>query len=423
MNKFDESTINPNEELFESDYILNPKTNRREFILDSAAAAGGLAAMMGGLSMPANVMASDKPFDEVVKIGYLPITDATALLVAHGMGYFEEEGLKVDKPTLIRGWAPLIEGFAAHKFNLVHFLKPIPIWMRYNNNFPVKVTGWAHTNGSGLIVGKHIKANTFKELGGTQIAVPFWYSIHNIIVQMGLREAGLEPVIQDQKIPLKPNQVNLQIMPPPDMPPALAAKKIDAYIVAEPFNAAGEMLAGGRMLRFTGDIWENHPCCAVCMHDEHTEKQKEWTQKVMNAVVKGAVYAQQNKEEVAEMISRDGKRYLPMKAKVVMKAMTDYDDSAYAMPDAIKHPEWSGGRIDFNPYPYPSATKLLIEKLKDTLVTGDAKFMANLDPDFAVNDLVNYEYVTKAMDKFEAWDKVKGVNPNSPTSRTEVFKL
>ena len=181
------------------------------------------------------------PDDEVVRIGYLPITDATVLLVAHAKGFFEEEGLKAERPTLIRGWSPLVEGFAAGKFNLVHFLKPIPIWMRYNNGFPVKIMSWAHLNGSGVVVGKHVKANNFSDLGGLQVAVPYWYSMHNIVLQMGLKHAGLKPVIKSQGEPIAPDEVNLQIMPPPDMPPALAAKKIDAFIVAEPFNAAGEL--------------------------------------------------------------------------------------------------------------------------------------------------------------------------------------
>ncbi|BBP45032.1 hypothetical protein THMIRHAS_04050 [Thiosulfatimonas sediminis] len=413
----------PDNPMSHHDYVFNPKKGRREFILDSMAAAGGLTAALGGLTLPNQAMAADEPFDEVVRIGYLPITDASALLVAHAMGFFEDEGLKVDKPTLIRGWSPLIEGFAAHKFNLVHFLKPIPVWMRYNNNFPVKITGWAHTNGSGVVIGRHLKADSFADLGGKQLAVPYWYSMHNIVLQMALKNAGLEPVIQDQTDPLKPNQVNLQIMPPPDMPPALAAKKIDAYIVAEPFNAAGEVLAGGKMLRFTGDIWKNHPCCVVCMHDEHTEKRKAWSQKVMNAVVRGAVYAQENKEEVAKMLSREGKRYLPMKAEVVLKAMTDYSPANYATPDAIKHEDWDVGRIDFNPYPYPSATKFIIDQLKETLVTGDTTFLKELDTDFVVNDLVEYEFVKNAMDKYKVWDKVKGVNPENRLEREEVFEL
>lgn len=409
-----------NQQQAETDYRFNPVKGRREFILDALATMGGMAASM---MLPASAWANDDNFDEVVRIGYIPITDASALLVAHGMGFFEEEGLKVEQPTLIRGWSPLIEGFAAGKFNLVHFLKPIPVWMRYNNKFPVKITSWAHTNGSGLVVGKHTGVDEFKQLGGKQIAVPYWYSMHNIVLQMALRDAGLEPVIQDQSVALKPNQVNLQIMPPPDMPPALAAKKIDAYIVAEPFNAAGELLAGAKMLRFTGDIWKNHPCCVVCMHESHVTKRQEWTQKVMNAVVKGAIYAQENKAEVAKMLSKEGKKYLPMSAEVVLKAMTDYSDTNYASPDAIKHPDWNVGRIDFNPYPYPSATKFLVDQLKQTLVAGDATFLKDLDTEFVANDLVNYEFVKKAMDKQGAWTKVKGVNLSNPTSREEVFKL
>ena len=163
--------------------------------------------------------------------------------------------------------------------------------MRYNNGFPVKIMSWAHLNGSGVVVGKHIEASNFADLGGLQVAVPYWYSMHNIVLQMGLKHAGLKPVIKSQGEPIAADEVNLQIMPPPDMPPALAAKKIDAFIVAEPFNAAGELLAGGKMLRFTGDIWRNHPCCVVCMNELQVTKNPEWSQKVMNAIVKAQVYS------------------------------------------------------------------------------------------------------------------------------------
>ncbi|MEM9124032.1 MAG: ABC transporter substrate-binding protein, partial [Pseudomonadota bacterium] len=82
---------------------------------------GGLLAGLSGLAagLPTRGFAQE---DEVVRIGYIPITDATALLVAHANGYFEDEGLEVEQPTLIRGWSPLVEGFVSNKFNLVHFL-------------------------------------------------------------------------------------------------------------------------------------------------------------------------------------------------------------------------------------------------------------------------------------------------------------
>lgn len=402
-------------------YLFEHELGRRDFLLDLLA-MGGLAA--GLSSLPGVLNAAEPPADEVVRIGYIPITDATALLVAHANGYFEDEGLEVAQPTLIRGWSPLVEGFAAGKFNLVHLLKPIPVWMRYNNQVPVKIMSWAHLNGSAVVVGRHVEAKDFADLGGKQVAVPYWYSMHNIVLQMALRNAGLKPVIQDQTAPLAADEVNLLIMPPPDMPPALASKKIDAFIVAEPFNAAGELLAGGTMLRFTGDMWKNHPCCVVCMNEQTVAARPEWTQKVMNAVVRAQIDAQANKREVAHMLSKDGKGYLPMPAKVVERAMTFYDVADYSDPAAIRHKaEWQNGRIDFQPYPYPSATRMIVEEMNQTLVGGDKTFLEGLDPDFVTEDLVDYEHVRVAMERYMDWSKVPGIDPNKPYEREEVVIL
>ena len=419
------SVNGPNDDAISQDdleYLQEHEMNRRDFVMDSLA-MGGLAATFGLTGSAASWASIQPPEDEVLRIGYLPITDATVLLVAHAKGFFEEEGIKTERPTLIRGWSPLIEGFAAGKFNLVHFLKPIPMWMRYNNGFPVKIMSWAHLNGSGLVVGKHTGVESFDGLGGKQVAVPYWYSMHNIVLQMALRNVGLKPVIKGYGEELAADEVNLQIMPPPDMPPALAAKKIDAFIVAEPFNAAGELLAGGKMLRFTGDMWKNHPCCVVCMNEDKVKANPEWTQKVMNAIVKAQIYSQQNKKEVAYLLSKDGEGYLPMKANVVERAMTLYDEESYAEPDAIQNPDWKSGRIDFQPWPFPSATKLIVNELKSTLVGGDATFLNDLDPNFVVEDLVDYQFVKAAMEKHSGWEDVPGFNAENPFEREEIINL
>jgi len=384
-------------------------------------AAGGLAAVLaakGGLARAAT------PEDEVVRIGHLPITDATALLVAHALGAFEEEGLRTEPPVLIRGWAPLAEGFAAGKFNLVHLLKPIPVWMRYNNKVPVKIVAWAHTNGSGLVVGGNTGITSFADLGGRQIAVPFWYSMHNIVLQIGIRSAGLTPVIKPTGEAVAKNEVNLQVLQPPEMPPALAAGKIDGYIVAEPFNALGELKAGGKILRFTGDIWKNHPCCVVAMHEQDTVERPEWTQKVVNAVVKAEIYASKNKREVARLISQDGKGYIPLPAAVIERAITHYDDPDYDKLGANRHKQaWGNDRIDFQPWPYPSATKLIVEAMGKTVVSGDKTFLDKLDPDFVVNDLVDSSFVRRALAKYPEWKNDPSVNAGDPFNRVEVIEV
>ncbi|MCY4325376.1 MAG: ABC transporter substrate-binding protein [Betaproteobacteria bacterium] len=395
----------------------HPQDPQRRVLLDMLA-AGGLATLLGKRAAAAN------PADGVVRIGYLPITDAAALLVAYANGYFAEQGLEAERPTLIRSWPALVEAFASHTFNVVHLLKPIPIWMRYNNNFPVKVAAWCHTNGSAVVVGGHTNIKSFADCGGGQIAVPFWYSMHNVVLQMALREAGLKPVIKNQGEAVAADEVNLQVLPPPEMPAAMAARKIDGYIVAEPFNALGEIKAGGRVLRFTGDIWKNHPCCALVMHEEDLAERRAWSQKVVNAVVKGALYASANKSETARMISRDGESFLPVPAQVVERAMTYYNNEEYTTSQAVRNAkDWGNGRIDFNPYPYPSATKFLVEQMRQTVGGSDNEFITNLEPQTVAQDLVDYELVTNALQDNDSWLADPSVDATSPWQRQEVFKL
>jgi NitT/TauT family transport system substrate-binding protein len=192
--------------------------------------------------------------------------------------------------------------------------------------------------------------------------------------------------------------------------------------VAEPFNALGELRAGARMLRFTGDIWKNHPCCVVVTHERQTVDRPEWTQKVVDAVVKAQIYASKNKAEVARLISKDDRAYLPMPAAVVVKAMTDYGTS-YEASGAIRHREWSNGRIDFQPWPYPSATRLIVEAMGKTVVEGDATFLNGLDPEFVVRDLVDYRFVTKALERHPEWVEDPSVDRKSPFVRDEQLTL
>ena len=388
--------------------------------------AGALAAFSGAAALTARKGWAEKKFDPVVRIGYLPITDAAALLIAHEMGFLKKQGLDSERPTLVRGWSQIVEAFQAHKFNLVHLLNPIPVWMRYNNKFPVKITAWDHTNGSALVVGAQTGIQSFKDFGGKQLAVPFWYSNHNIIAQMLLRDAGITPVIRPQDAKLGPNECNLLVLAPPDMPPALAAKKIDAYIVAEPFNALGEIKAGAKMLRFTGDVWKGHPCCVVAMHeaDVMDPARAAWTQGIHNAIVEAQLYMAENRKATAQLLSKDGKNYLPFPFEVIDRAMNFYDPAYYKNPLAIKHVEWQQSRINFQAWPYESATKVVTEELKKVVLTGDRAFMDKLSADFVAKDLVNYGFIRKSLEKNPKWrDDLSVPQTGDPYNRIEVIEV
>src|SRR5699024_1627555 len=129
-----------------------------------------------------------------LRIGYLPITDAAPLLIAHHNGLFQKQGLAVERPRMFRGWAQIVEAFLSGNVNVVHMLSPMTVWARYGSRSPSKVVAWNHVNGSALTVAVSRGINQLEDLGGTTFAIPFWYSIHNIVLQYMMRAKGLEPI-------------------------------------------------------------------------------------------------------------------------------------------------------------------------------------------------------------------------------------
>lgn len=335
--------------------------------------------------------------DAPVRIGYLPITDATPLLVAHGKGFLEAEGLVAEKPVLLRSWAQILEAFLSGQVNVVHLLSPMTVWARFGSKAPAKVVAWNHTSGSGLSVAPQI--DSVKDLGGKTVAIPFWYSIHNVVLQMLLRENGLTPVAKRNAAPAA-NEVALVVMAPSDMVPALASGQIAGYIVAEPFNATAEALGVGKILRFTGDVWKDHACCVVFMHERDLRERAEWSQKVVNAMVKAQLWTRGNRAETAVLLSKDGEnKYTPHPTAVLNKVLAppESDVAAYVKSGAIRNAAWHERRIDFQPYPFPGYTEELVRQLKTTLTEGDRGFLDSLDPAAAARELVDDSLVKKAI--------------------------
>ncbi|PAJ77750.1 ABC transporter substrate-binding protein [Burkholderia ubonensis] len=374
--------------------MCNVPMSRREWLkLASLFTVAGAAPLLKAFDARA---AADP--NAPVRIGYLPITDATPLLVAHNNGYFDAAGIQAEKPTLLRSWAQLVEAFLSGQVNVVHLLSPMTVWARYGSKAPAKVVAWNHVNGSALTVSPDV--NTVANLGGKTVAVPFWYSIHNVVLQDMLRAQGLIPVLKHSGSP-GPREVNLVVMAPSDMPPALASKKIAGYIVAEPFNAAAEQLNVGKILRFTGDVWRNHACCVIFMHEQDLTQRAAWSQKVVDAIVKAQLWTRANPQEAAKLLSKEGpNRYTPHASQLLARVLAPQaaDQGRYLGDRAIQHANWGSKRIDFQPYPYPSYTEELVRRLKTTQVEGASQFLASLDPKQVASDLVDDRFVKKSME-------------------------
>lgn len=386
-------------------------TNRRDFLkLLSLFTLAGSSSLLH-----AQEQARQADPNAPLKIGYLPITDATPLLVAHAQGLFDKHGIKAEKPVMFRSWAQLVEAFLSGNVNVVHLLSPMSLWTKYGSNAPVKVVMWNHLAGSALTVANSI--NNISELGGKTVAIPFWYSIHNIVLQQLLKANNLAVT---EKSP-QPNEVKLTVMPPSDMVAALATGAISGFIVAEPFNAIAEAKGVGKVIRFSGDVWKDHACCLTMMHEADVNQRPEWVQGVVNALIEAQVFCLEQRTETAKLLSR-ANGYTPHDQNVLENVLAPSDTlwNSYIQSGAIKHPEWHQQRIGFQPYPFDSYMEKLVELLKETHIAGNNAFLANLDPSQVARDLNAPQFVRKAL---EQGDLLAKFGLTGGFNRTEIIEI
>lgn len=328
-----------------------------------------------------------------LRIGYLPITDASPLLVAHATGALDAAGFDAADPTLLRSWADLVEAFQGGQVDVVHLLMPLAVRLRFGTDFPAKVVAWNHTNGSALTAAPRIA--TIADLAGETVAIPFWWSIHNVVLQKLLRANGLTPII-DGDPSAADGTVKLVILPPPDMVPALAAGSIAAFIVADPFNALAELGDAGRVLRFTGDVWRDHACCVTVVTEDFITGRGDAAQGLVNALAASQLTIAEDRPGAARLLADGG--YLPQSVESIERALTHYATEEYLDSGAIVHPEWNAERIGFQPYPFESYTTSLIESLRDTLIDGDTAFLAGIDDRTAHRELIAEGLAKSAID-------------------------
>ena len=61
--------------------------------------------------------------------------------------------------------------------------------------------------------------------------------------------------------------------------------------------------------------------------------------------------------------------------------------------------------------------------MAETVVSGDTTFLSGLDSQFVTDDLVDYNFVRKALEANPEWLNDPSVNPGDPYVREEILKL
>jgi len=213
----------------------------------------------------------------LLRLGFVPLTDAAPLLVAQAKGFFRRHDVRVEL-VRVGAWAALRDKLAFGRLDGAQMLSPMPIAITLGLaavQAPVVVAATLGLNGNSITLGHALwgeiesaapelairrplpaaalaAALSARAAAGRPapvLAVVYPFSSHNYLLRHWLHAGGIDP----------DRDVRLTVVPPPDIADALADGAIDGFCAGEPWGSRAVDLRVGRIALISADIWRNHP--------------------------------------------------------------------------------------------------------------------------------------------------------------------
>jgi len=356
---------------------LFPVDSVRRRFLKAVGANTARAAIASVLPLGAlQAMAQEKgPLEKKdLKIGFIPITCATPLIMAHPLGFYKQQGLNVEV-VKTAGWALIRDKMLNKEYDATHFLSPMPLAISMgigSNQVPMNVATIQNTNGQAItLANKHKDKRDPKQWKGFKFAVPFEFSMHNFLLRYYVAEHGLNP----------DTDIQIRVVPPPEMVANLRAGNIDGYLGPDPFNQRAVYEEIGFLHLLTKDLWEGHPCCAFGTSAEFIQKNPNTFAALYRAVLTASAMARkpENRELIAKVIAPA--QYLNQPETVLTQVLTG------KFADGLGNIKTVPNRADFDPIPWQSMAVWMLTQMKRWgYVKGDINYKQIAEKVFLLTD-------------------------------------
>src|ERR1700733_10706376 len=321
-----------------------PKDAARRAFLKSVGASTALAAISQFFPLQTATEAfaeAGVPEKEDLKVGFIPITCATPIIMAEPLGFYAKHGLNVEV-VKTAGWAVVRDKTINKEYDAAHMLSPMPLAITLGagaNPLPWTLGAIENINGQAITLAmKHKDKRDPKQWKGMRFAVPFDYSMHNYLLRYYVAEAGLDP----------DKDVQIRAVPPPEMVANLRADNIDGYLGPDPFNQRAVFDGVGFIHLLTKDLWDGHPCCAFAASREFVDTMPNTFHALLKAIIDATAYAAkpENRKQIAEAIAPAN--YLNQPVTVLEQVLTG------TFADGLGNVRRVPDRIDFDPFPWES---------------------------------------------------------------------
>jgi two-component system, oxyanion-binding sensor len=256
-------------------------------------------------------------------IGYIPLADAAALIVAVDKGFAALEGLEVE---LVRevSWSNIRDKLNIGLFDAAHLLVPLavasslgighvrvpivaPLNLALNGNaITVSPALWADLveSADGDLALPQVSARAFARVVAKRKAkgrdplimgMTFPFSNHNYQLRLWMAAGGVDP----------DEDVRLVVLPPPYMVESLVYGHVDGFCVGAPWNSVAVDLGVGRILHFGSEIVARAAEKVLAMRRDWAGEHPDVAARLVRAVDRAAHFVADpdNRTEVAALVA------------------------------------------------------------------------------------------------------------------------
>jgi two-component system, oxyanion-binding sensor len=257
-------------------------------------------------------------------IGFIPLVDAAALIVAVDKGFTAAEGLDV---TLVRevSWSNVRDKLNIGMFDAAHLLAPVAIASSLglgHVKVPIVAPFNLGLNGNAITVSPALHAAIMAEIDGDPFD-PMATALALARVVAARRKSGAEPLTFGMTFPFSTHNyqlrfwmaaggvdpdedVRLVVLPPPYMVDSLRNGHVDAFCVGAPWNSIAVDLGIGRILHFVSDILISAVEKVLAVRQDWCEKNPQVVTALVRAHIRAAEFIEEpeNRTEAARILGQ-----------------------------------------------------------------------------------------------------------------------
>jgi ABC-type nitrate/sulfonate/bicarbonate transport system substrate-binding protein len=257
-------------------------------------------------------------------IGFIPLVDAAALIVAVDKGFAAAEGLDV---TLVRevSWSNVRDKLNIGLFDAAHLLAPVAIASSLglgHVKVPIVAPFNLGLNGNAITVSPALHAAIMSEISGDRFD-PMATALALSRVVAARRKSGAEPLTFGMTFPFSTHNyqlrfwmaaggvdpdedVRLVVLPPPYMVDSLANGHVDAFCVGAPWNSVAVDLGVGHILHFVSDVLVRAAEKVLAVRQSWSEKNRTVLAALIRAHFRAAEFIEepQNRAEAARILAQ-----------------------------------------------------------------------------------------------------------------------